>query len=86
MAAMTRRTLLAFIAGATLSSLLTAETARSATPTACSLLTDAQVKTLIYRGQPAERPEEMAVGRRSRRTPSRRRREIGRASCRERVL
>ena len=63
MAAMTRRTLLAFIAGATLSSLLTTETARSATPTACSLLTDAQVKTLIYRGQPADRPEEMKVGR-----------------------
>jgi hypothetical protein len=62
MTAMTRHILLALAAGATLAISAT-QTARSAATGACSLLTDAQVKTLIYRGQPADRPEEMTVGR-----------------------
>ena len=62
MTAMTRHILLALAAGAALAFTAT-QTARSAATGACSLLTDAQVKTLIYRGQPADRPEEMTVGR-----------------------
>jgi len=62
MTAITRHVLLALAAGATFAITAT-QTARSATAGACSLLTDAQVKTLIYRGQPTDRPEEMTVGR-----------------------